>query len=379
MVFLLFAGSSYLCAQQSISGSFESDGQTRSYLGAIPENPQTPLRLVILFCGATENAAQMELRGFNDFLGNNTMVVYPEPFNVTFGFGNSAGVDDFQMVEDLIAHLSTNHTLDLNELCVGGFSNGGIFSYNLVCDFNDPNSDRPYSFKSFAIVSGAMETGEANGSDCPVADEVPAIVFHGSQDPVIAYGGGNVPPPVSIATEATEVVVAFWAVQINGCSENPTVTALPDNVTETPVASSVELIEYACTSSPATRLYRINGGQHAWPGGNANFDLTQSRNMDINASALIAEFFASASTLSTSETFLDPDVVSVYPNPVKDILSIETPYTLKKIEIFNITGQEVYAHVQPGLQVSTAELRPGIYLMKIETEAGTDVKKIVKE
>lgn len=376
---LFFAASSYLTAQETISGSFVSNGATRSYVGAVPDSAETPLRLVLLFCGVTENATQMALRGFNNFLGKNTMVVYPEPLSVNFGFDNSPGVDDFQMVEDLIAHIAMNYTVDLDDLCIGGFSNGGIFTYNLICDFNSPASARPYSFKSFAIVSGAMEAGQANSSDCPITNEVPAIVFHGSQDPVIAYGGGNVPPPLSIATEATETTVNFWATQINGCSGSPTVTALPDNVMETPNASTVELIEYACTSSPTTRLYRINGGRHAWPGGNANFDIAQSRNMDINASALIAEFFESASTVSTSETAINPNAISVYPNPVIDILSIVTTHPLERVEIFNMTGQSVFSDLNPGTSIELKDFLPGIYFLQIETDAGTEVKKIVKQ
>lgn len=376
---LFFAAGTYSNAQETISGSFTSNAETRSYIGALPDSPETPLRLVLLFCGVTENATQMQLRGFNDFLGNNTMVLYPEPMNANLGFGNSAGVDDFQMVEDLISHISMNYTVNLNDICIGGFSNGGIFTYNLICDFNSASSTRPYSFKSFAIVSGAMEAGQANSSDCPIANELPAIVFHGSQDPVIAYAGGALPPPVSLATEAIETTVDFWATQINDCSGSPTITTLPDIVTETPNASSVELFEYTCTSSPATRLYRINGGRHAWPGGNANFDIAQSRNMDINASALIAEFFESNSIVSSAKTVLQPISVSIYPNPASNYLSIESSYSVEKVEIYNIAGQQVYASVLPSFQIPLTNLSPGIYFMKIETEAGIDVKKLFKE
>jgi polyhydroxybutyrate depolymerase len=321
----------------------------------------------------------MELRGFNNFLGDNTMVVYPEPQNANLGFDNSDGVDDFQMVEDLIASLESNYTLNLDDICIGGFSNGAIFTYNLICNFNSPDSTRPYSFKSFAIVSGAMEEGQANISDCPIAAEVPAILFHGTQDPVIAFGGGNIPAPVNITSEDTETTLDFWATEVNNCSENPTTTSLPDVVTETPTSSTVELLEYDCSSSPNTQFYRIEGGMHAWPGGNAQLDLFQSRNMDINASELIAEFFDSSTTLSTSEAILDPNSVSVYPNPAKDFLSIETTYNIERVEIFNITGQRVYAGTQPNQPISLSDLNPGIYLLKIETDAGTDVKKIVKE
>lgn len=378
LVFLI-PGRTIVTAQETISGTFISNGETRSYIGAMPESPETPLRLVLLFCGITENASQMELRGYNNFLGSNTIVVYPQPLNVNFGFANSAGVDDFQMVEDLIGHIAINYSVNLDDICIGGFSNGGIFTYHLICDFNSSESTRPYSFKAFAVVSGGMEAGQNNSSECPIANEVPAIVFHGSQDPIIAYGGGTLPPPVSISTVATEASVDFWAGQINGCSEDPTISTLPNIVEETPFASSVELVEYACSASSNTRLYRINGGRHAWPSGNANFDISQGRNMDINASALIAEFFESPTALSTPESIFSSNSVSVYPNPVRDYLSIETKYALKKIEIYNMTGQQIYANPQPDFQVSMSSLKPGIYFLKIETNAGIDVKKIIKE
>lgn len=376
---LLLWISPQLNAQQSISGTFESGGNTRSYVGAVPEAPQGDLRLVILFSGASENAAQMELRGFNNYLGDNTMVVYPEPFNTNLGFGNSAGVDDFQMVEDLISFIDSEYSVNLNDLCIGGFSNGGIFTYNLACEFNSPESTRPYAFKSFAVVSGAMGSGLANDTDCPVADELPAIFFHGTQDPIISYAGGMIPPPVSLMSEATETTIAYWVNEVNGCSSDPVVTALPDAVTETPVASTVELLEYSCSSSPGSRFYQILGGQHAWPGGNANFDMLQSRNMDINASELIAEFFESSPPLSTSENRLDPNSISVYPNPVAEMLSIETTHSLERVELFNITGQKVLSVVRPGSSIELEDFVPGIYLVKIETDAGIDVKKIMKQ
>lgn len=374
---LIFGITQQLSAQQLISGTFESGGGTRSYMGAVPEVPQENLRLVILFCGVMENASQMALRGFNNYLGDNSMVIYPEPTNTNFGFGNSVGVDDFLMVEDLITAMTSEYSINLDDICIGGFSNGGIFTYNLICDFNSPESTRPYSFKSFAIVSGAMEAGQANGSDCPIANETPAIIFHGTQDPVIAYAGGNVPPPVSLAIEATETVVQFWAVEVNGCSESPSITTLANNVTESPVSSSVELMEYNCTSSANTRLYRINGGQHAWPSGNANFDLAQSRNLDINASELIAEFFANSTSVSISENKFDSNAVTIYPNPVSDFLSIETKYALEKLEIIDISGHQI-SFEHPNRKISMVDLKPGIYFLRIQTEAGIDIKRILK-
>ncbi len=370
-----------LSAQQTISGSFSSGAETRSYIGAVPNSPQTSLRLVILFCGVGEDASQMELRGFNDFLGDNTMVIYPQPFSTMAGFGNSAGVDDIQMVEDLIANVATDYTIDLNDICIGGFSNGGIFTYRLVCDFNSPSSTRAYSFKSFAVVSGAMPDGEANTTDCPIAGSLPMIAFHGTDDPLIQYNGGFV-FPINFTAEATDTTINFWATSINGCSTPPTATTLADSVIEAQAPSTVERLEYGCRESGKTVFYRIDGGLHAWPGGNGTFDIQQDRNRDINASKLIAEFFEAEESVPTSilndEWNMINDLVSVFPNPVNDVLTISTTVHINQIEILNAMGKTVLAETQPNHSISLEGLTSGIYFLKAESEEGFTVVRIIK-
>jgi polyhydroxybutyrate depolymerase len=378
-VSLLFTGSRDAYAQQPISGSFTSGGNTRHYIGAIPDNPQTPLRVVVLFCGATEDAEQMVLRGFNDYLGDNTLVIYPEPYNTTFGFGNSAGIDDYQMVEDLLDDVAANYTIDTDDICIGGFSNGAVFTYNLVCDFNSTGSTRPYAFKSFAVVSGAMVEGEANTTDCPVANELPVIAFHGTADAIIPYNGGDIGFPLNFTSEATETTVNFWATDVNSCSGNPTVTQLPDiNTTD---GSTVELLDYPCSASEEVLFYRIIEGPHAWPSGNAPFDLLQGRNLDIVASELIADFFENPNFVSTED--IDPSnissLISVYPNPVKDYLAIQYSGIIKGIEIYDLTGKRVCSQQLPDHSISLSGIGSGTYFLKIETDSGAAFKMIIKE
>jgi len=371
-----------LSAQQSISGSFSSGAETRSYIGAVPDNPQTPLRLVILFCGVNEDATQMELRGFNNYLGNNTIVVYPEPHSTMMGFGNSAGVDDLQMVEDLIADVAANYTINVDDICVGGFSNGGIFTYSLVCDFNSSSSTRSYSFKSFAVVSGAMPDGGTNTTDCPIAGELPMIAFHGTDDLLIRYTGGFV-FPINFTAKAADTTINFWATQINGCNTPPTVTALPDSVTEAQAPSTVDRLEYDCNDSVNTVFYRINGGLHAWPGGNSAFDIQQDRNRDINASKLIAEFFGTTDSVPTSvnANVIDQNntLLSVFPNPVKDNLSIRAMSEVKHIQILNALGKTDYTEAQPSKTISLGYFSSGIYFLRIETVDDTATVRVVKE
>ena len=153
-------------SQQSIFGNFYSNGIERGFTGAMPNNAETPLRLVILFHGTGENGYEMEARGFNEFLGNNTMVVYPIALDRMTGFAGTDTIDDYQMVEDLLTHLDSAYTIDTSDICIGGFSSGAAFTYNIVCDFNSPASTRDYQFKAFAIVSGFVDTNYT--SNCAV-------------------------------------------------------------------------------------------------------------------------------------------------------------------------------------------------------------------
>lgn len=208
---------STLSAQQSISGSFSSSGNTRAYLGAIPDNPEPSMRLVILFCGVGEPAEQMAQRHFNDYLGNNTTVVYPEPvfWLSSFHYDIDSTRNDPQMVEDLISHIDSNYSIDLNDICIGGVSNGGSFTYNLVCEYNSTTSTRPYRFKAFAVVAGAMLASDLNVDSCNIAEEIPLIAFHGTADPAAFYEGNsyyyNGQDTFWAYDAPTEDVVKFWA------------------------------------------------------------------------------------------------------------------------------------------------------------------------
>lgn len=71
--------------------------------------------------------------------------------------------------------------------------------------------------------------------------------------------------------------------------------------------------------------------------------------------------------------------INVYPNPVKDILSIESVNNLKGISIYDITGHVVYenrAVNTTNTTVNFSELAGGIYLVHLLTEKGTKIVKV---
>jgi len=70
--------------------------------------------------------------------------------------------------------------------------------------------------------------------------------------------------------------------------------------------------------------------------------------------------------------------INVYPNPATDKITIETSLNFDKISIYNLPGQKVYYHPNPGnyLTIPATEIPPGIYILQIDFGNKTDIRKI---
>lgn len=93
-----------------------------------------------------------------------------------------------------------------------------------------------------------------------------------------------------------------------------------------------------------------------------------------------------AETLFQALSVVNPvlnDLISIYPNPVKDILTItiKDNSTIKTIELYDIQGRllqtQLVNDVHSELNVSSRA--NGMYFIKINTDKGTKVEKLVKE
>jgi hypothetical protein len=73
------------------------------------------------------------------------------------------------------------------------------------------------------------------------------------------------------------------------------------------------------------------------------------------------------------------DAVSVYPNPVRDVLYIQSPAAVEQVSIYNLNGKPVKQTAVSGREVNVSDLAAGVYLIKIKTATGAVVRKIMKE
>ena len=73
--------------------------------------------------------------------------------------------------------------------------------------------------------------------------------------------------------------------------------------------------------------------------------------------------------------------INIYPNPANDKLYIETQTLTQTIEIFDVYGrrQKSIVNSQRSTVIDLSELKSGIYFVKINTEKGNIVKRIIKQ
>ncbi|MDO4225438.1 MAG: T9SS type A sorting domain-containing protein [Bergeyella zoohelcum] len=83
------------------------------------------------------------------------------------------------------------------------------------------------------------------------------------------------------------------------------------------------------------------------------------------------------STLSINENHLNTQI-NVYPNPVKDIVTIDLPHKIKSVEVFSVSGQKVFGNTSESKTINLNHLDKGNYIIKVTTDKGSFTKKIIK-
>ncbi|WP_310381723.1 T9SS type A sorting domain-containing protein [Flavobacterium sp.] len=84
-------------------------------------------------------------------------------------------------------------------------------------------------------------------------------------------------------------------------------------------------------------------------------------------------------TLGTTQ--FDRSNVKMYPNPVKNTLTIEANASINKVSIYNILGQEVMVSSPKtnATTLQTSSLQKGVYVVKTDIDGAISTSKIIKE
>lgn len=112
---------------------------------------------------------------------------------------------------------------------------------------------------------------------------------------------------------------------------------------------------------------------------NADGDLVFRNNGQFGDKAV---YFLNVTTNGDGSVGIDDmaeNNVSVYPNPVADVLNISFNGEIRYVEVYDLVGRMVQRIAGNVNQISTNEMETGIYVVRVATENGVHVQKIVKE
>lgn len=177
--------------------------------------------------------------------------------------------DDGGFLRALIAETVATERVDSSRIHLAGLSNGGRMAYRMGLEAAD-------LFASLAIVAGAWD-----GAGPTPARAVPTLLFHGTEDQHIPYGGGlGAKGRRVIARSAPETAFA-WA-KAMGCAPKIQRSAVG--------AHTLDLARGE--GGTEVGLWSVQGQGHAWPGGRPWAPGADQPAPDLDATGLILDFFA---------------------------------------------------------------------------------------
>ena len=256
-----------------------SGGVERKYILHIPPNydQSQPTALVLAYHGIDLNAQEMmRISGFSAQADqDNFLVAYPEGSGSrqSWNGGSCCGeamlrkVDDVEFTRAMIDDIAQQANVDHSRIFATGFSNGAIMVYRLACDLAD-------QIAAIGPVAAAPAT-----TSCNPSRPVPVIHFHGDADRLNPYEGGELSGGREFMS--VEEGIDLW-LGLDGC---------PSQAQETQTGNIVHRLYAPCQQDSAVELYKILGGEHAWPGGEAVSAQVGESTEEIEATSLMWAFF----------------------------------------------------------------------------------------
>jgi polyhydroxybutyrate depolymerase len=241
--------------------------------------------LVIVLHGSGAEGQTVRRQSGLDVLADSLRfaVAYPNGSNSLLGFGSdwNAGtccgnaarshVDDVAFIRGVIAETSRRLAIDPKRVFVAGFSDGGRMAYRVACDMST-------TVAAIGVVSGSLVYDH-----CFPTRPVPVIAFHGTADPEVPYRDSALTlstAPVAAAAASLPPAIRFWSA-IDRCS----------GLTVRRDAPSVTRATFTPCAGADVVLYTVEGGLHAWPGGEKDGSDGQRPTTELRATNAMVQFF----------------------------------------------------------------------------------------
>ncbi len=278
LIILVLCLSLFTSAQQQITKTMIHDGILRDYIVYIPASYDGSNAYPLLFSfhggGGTSS----------DFINTNDMrpiadtagfiAIYPQaaidPDDGSFSWLHKAPTthNDIFFIEAIIDTLITQYMIDNNRVYACGYSEGGIFSYELGCRLN--NRIAAFSSVSGSMLDDAFRDSYYNLGFCSPVHPTAVLLIPGTNDmsPHSTYSGFQ--PYYMSADEIT----TYWS-NYNNTDINPIISQLPNINTSDGSTVERRVWENGDNCVRVEEL-KVIGGDHDWPGSWGNMDISAS-------------------------------------------------------------------------------------------------------
>ena len=265
-------------------------------------------------------------------------------------------VEDVNFIDRMIDEVLSDYSLPAKNIFVLGTSMGGFMTYQYALQKGERLS-------GIIAVAGSMGL-EIKGMDH--SSKIPVCDFHSVTDEVVAYSGtlNQYFAKVTLAKPKTEVI-DYWR------ETNSTGIPVTEQIRYYPSTNgiSVEKITYPDPDNEVIH-YRINGASHSYFFKKENGDC-------MDHVEEITRFIVSHLTGTTHNipVFAGRQPI-FYPNPVDEKIYFSAPDGF--ITVYDLAGRALLTQSFINGQADLSRLKPGIYLIRIQTGSEIHVEKLIK-
>ncbi|MBF0433405.1 MAG: hypothetical protein HQK83_19160 [Fibrobacteria bacterium] len=259
--------------------SFQHGGLTREYILYVPPGLPDGAPLVFALHGTSEHASAelareyMYLDGLAD--EHKFAVCYPQGtksayemyfWNVGYDFHKNETVDDLDFLKSLARYLQQEYKFNPQNTFVTGFSNGADACFLLASKGADV-------FKAAAPVGGGLMKWIYDSHE---SHPIPLFIINGTKDPKSNWFGDMNNSEGWGAYLGVMDNTQFWV------EENNTTGDTVYNVQDADKADGSHIVFYRYwggTNGNQVWLYKIEDGEHDWPGSFGNMDIIASQHI----------------------------------------------------------------------------------------------------
>ena len=266
-------------------------------------------------------------------------------------------IDDVAFIDRMIDTILSDHSLPDQNIFMLGTSMGGFMTYQYALRQGDRLS---------GIISIAGSMGLAvEGMD--YATKIPVCDFHSMTDEVVFYNGSQAQFPVVITLAMPKTDVINYWVTTNSASEPVT-----EPVQYYPSTNDITVVKITYPDKDNEVIhYKIDGASH-------NYFFKKEEGDCMDHVEEITRFIQSHISEPPVEIqYITVQKLGFYPNPVQNMIYMDTESGI--VSIFDLAGQTVFTQSFTHGTVDLSSLKPGMYIIQLQSENTNQVNHLIKK